>query len=118
MVRTQMVGTRVSRQTVKKITEDVKQGKLTTHQINEDVFSSYLFTSGVPDPDLLIRTSGELRISNFLLWQMAYTEIYITNILWPDFTKGNLMNAIADYQRRERRFGLTQQQIKSKSSTI
>jgi undecaprenyl diphosphate synthase len=102
---------------VKKISEDVKQGKLTTRQINEDVFSRYLFTSGVPDPDLLIRTSGELRISNFLLWQMAYTEIYVTNILWPDFTKKDLMNAIEDYQRRERRFGLTQKQIKFKSST-
>jgi len=104
-------------QAVKKITEDVKQGKLTTHQINEDVFSSYLFTSGVPDPDLLIRTSGEFRISNFLLWQMAYTEIYVTNILWPDFTKQDLMNAIVDYQRRERRFGLTKLQLEFRSST-
>jgi len=99
-------------QAVKKIIGDVKQGKLTIRQINEDMFSHYLFTSGVPDPDLLIRTSGELRISNFLLWQMAYTEIYVTDILWPDFTKENLLSAIVDYQRRERRFGLTQQQIK------
>lgn len=100
---------------VKKIAGDVKEGKLSTRQINEDIFSRYLFTSGVPDPDLLIRTSGELRISNFLLWQMAYTEIYVTNTLWPDFTKKDLMAAIADYQRRERRFGLTQQQIKLKT---
>lgn len=103
-------------QAVKKIAGDVKQGKLSTRQINEDIFSRYLFTSGVPDPDLLIRTSGELRISNFLLWQMAYTEIYVTNTLWPDFTKKDLMTAIAEYQRRERRFGLTQQQIKLKPS--
>jgi undecaprenyl diphosphate synthase len=101
-------------QAVKKIAGDVKQGKLSTRQINEDTFSRYLFTSGVPDPDLLIRTSGELRISNFLLWQMAYTEIYVTNTLWPDFAKEDLMTAIAEYQRRERRFGLTQQQINLK----
>ena len=69
----------------------------------------------LPDPDLLIRTSGELRISNFLLWQMAYTEIYVTNTLWPDFTKKHLMTAIAEYQKRERRFGLTQQQIQVKT---
>ena len=104
-------------QTIKKIIRNIQQGKLTPHQINEEVFSHYLFTGGLPDPDLLIRTSGELRISNFLLWQMAYTEIYVTNILWPDFSKKDLLDAIADYQARERRFGLTQQQIKSKSST-
>jgi undecaprenyl diphosphate synthase len=103
-------------QAVKKIAGDVKQGKLSTRQINEDIFSRYLFTSGVPDPDLLIRTSGELRISNFLLWQMAYTEIYVTNTLWPDFSKNDLITAIAEYQRRERRFGLTQQQINLKPS--
>jgi undecaprenyl diphosphate synthase len=101
-------------QAVKKIAGDVKQGKLSTRQINEDTFSRYLYTSGVPDPDLLIRTSGELRISNFLLWQMAYTEIYVTNTLWPDFSKNDLITAIAEYQRRERRFGLTQQQINLK----
>ena len=97
---------------VRKIAGDVKQEKLTTRQINEATFSRYLFTSGVPDPDLLIRTSGELRISNFLLWQMAYTEIYVTDILWPDFTEKDLMNAIVNFQKRERRFGLTKQQIK------
>ena len=97
---------------VRKIAGDVKQEKLTTRQINEATFSRYLYTSGVPDPDLLIRTSGELRISNFLLWQMAYTEIYVTDILWPDFTEKDLMNAIVNFQKRERRFGLTQKQIK------
>jgi len=97
---------------VRKIAGDVKQGKLTTRQIDEATFSRYLFTSGVPDPDLLIRTSGELRISNFLLWQMAYTEIYVTDILWPDFSEKDLRNAIINFQRRRRRFGLTQQQIK------
>jgi len=102
-------------QAIKKIIRYVQQGKLTPHQINEEVFSHCLFTDGLPDPDLLIRTSGELRISNFLLWQMAYTEIYVTNILWPDFTKKDLLDAIEDYQGRERRFGLTQKQIKSKS---
>lgn len=103
-------------QAIKKVIGDVKQGKLKPRQINEEVFSRYLFTAGLPDPDLLIRTSGEHRISNFLLWQMAYTEIYVTNILWPDFTKNDLLSAIADYQKRERRFGLTQQQIKFQSS--
>ncbi len=102
-------------QTVKKIIGHVQQGEMTTKQINEEVFSQYLFTSGLPDPDLLIRTSGELRISNFLLWQMAYTEIYVTDILWPDFNKNNLIDAIADYQKRERRYGLTQRQINTQS---
>ena len=100
---------------VKKIIGHVQQGEMTTKQINEEVFSQYLFTSGLPDPDLLIRTSGELRISNFLLWQMAYTEIYVTDILWPDFNKNNLIDAIADYQKRERRYGLTQRQINTQS---
>jgi undecaprenyl diphosphate synthase len=102
-------------QAVKKIIGHVQQGEMTTKQINEEVFSQYLFTSGLPDPDLLIRTSGELRISNFLLWQMAYTEIYVTDILWPDFNKNNLIDAIADYQKRERRYGLTQRQINTQS---
>ena len=102
-------------QAVKKIIGHVQQGEMTTKQINEEIFSQYLFTSGLPDPDLLIRTSGELRISNFLLWQMAYTEIYVTDILWPDFNKNNLIDAIADYQKRERRYGLTQQQINTQS---
>ena len=102
---------------VKKIAGDVKKGKLTKGQINEETFSRYLFTSGVPDPDLLIRTSGEFRISNFLIWQMAYTELYVTDILWPDFKKKDLINAIINYQQRERRYGLTQQQIEYESRT-
>jgi undecaprenyl diphosphate synthase len=96
---------------IKKITKDILEGKIAPHQINEEVFSHYLFTSGLPDPDLLIRTSGELRISNFLLWQMAYTELYVTNVLWPDFTRKHLIDAIRDYQKRERRFGLTPHQL-------
>ena len=102
-------------QAIRTIIGCIQKGELVPQQINERVFSRYLFTSGLPDPDLLIRTSGELRISNFLLWQMAYTEIYVTNILWPDFTKNDLIDAIADYQKRERRFGLTKQQMKFKS---
>lgn len=74
-------------------------------KIDEETFSKYLYTSGQPDPDLLIRTSGEMRISNFLLWQLAYSELWITPILWPDFKKENLLEAILDYQKRERRFG-------------
>jgi undecaprenyl diphosphate synthase len=96
---------------IKKITKDILEGKIAPHQINEEVFSHYLFTAGLPDPDLLIRTSGELRISNFLLWQMAYTELYVTNVLWPDFTRKHLIDAIQDYQKRERRFGLTPHQL-------
>jgi undecaprenyl diphosphate synthase len=96
---------------VKKIATDIKEGKLSPQQIDEALFSNYLYTSALPDPDLLIRTSGEHRISNFLLWQMAYTELYITETLWPDFTEKDLIRALEDYQKRERRFGLTRQQI-------
>ena len=84
---------------------------LTTNQINEDTFQQYLTTKSVPDPELLIRTSGEHRISNFLLWQIAYSELYFTDILWPDFKKIDLEKAILDYQSRERRFGKTTEQI-------
>ncbi|GAI75784.1 unnamed protein product, partial [marine sediment metagenome] len=73
--------------------------------INEEFFNNYLYTTGLPDPDLLIRTSGEFRISNFLLWQIAYSEIYVTPVLWPDFNRQELLLALIDYQRRERRFG-------------
>lgn len=97
---------------VKNIVADAARGTLTTQQIDENLFSSYLFTAAIPDPDLLIRTSGEHRISNFLLWQMAYTELYITDTLWPDFTEKDLIRALEDYQKRERRFGLTRDQIK------
>ena len=79
-------------------------------EIDEVVFSQNLYTSDMPDPDLLIRTSGEQRISNFLLWQMAYTELYVSQIYWPDFREAQLMEALADFQRRERRFGKTGEQ--------
>jgi undecaprenyl diphosphate synthase len=99
---------------VKEIARDVKKGKVKIEEIDDKLFSNYLKTAGIPDPDLLIRTSGELRISNFLLWQIAYTELYITNCLWPDFRRKHLYEAIRDYQRRERRFGMTSEQIKKK----
>jgi undecaprenyl diphosphate synthase len=83
----------------------VQSGKLKLSSIDEVSFSSYLDTAGIPDPELVIRTSGEMRISNFLLWQMAYSEFYFTKTLWPDFGKENLYEAICDYQKRERRFG-------------
>ncbi|MCX7982419.1 MAG: isoprenyl transferase [Syntrophales bacterium] len=97
---------------VKLIAEDVAQGFLRPEDINQSVFHRYLYTSDLPDPDLLIRTSGEYRISNFLLWQSAYTEFYFTDVLWPDFTEEDLNSAIREYQRRERRFGLTAEQVK------
>jgi undecaprenyl diphosphate synthase len=79
--------------------------------LTPEVFSRYLFTANLPDPDLIIRTSGEYRLSNLLLWQAAYAEFYFTEVLWPDFGKGDLQAAIQDYQRRERRFGLTSEQL-------
>jgi len=88
-----------------------KKGDINPDQINQQRFSQYLWTWGIPDPDLLIRTSGEFRISNFLLWQIAYTELYVTETLWPDFDRKELLKAIADYQSRERRFGLTSEQL-------
>jgi undecaprenyl diphosphate synthase len=96
---------------VKKIIQDSKKGKVDINEIDKETFPRYLYTCGMPDPDLLIRTSGEYRISNFLLWQIAYTELYFTNVLWPDFTKNELFKAIASYQKRERRFGLTTEQL-------
>lgn len=99
---------------VKSIAEDVKSGKLHEDEINDELFSSYLTTSHIPDPDLLIRTAGDLRISNFLLWQIAYSELYFTDIYWPDFTKDDFCRAIIDYQGRERRFGKTSEQVKAK----
>jgi len=94
-----------------RIARDIKEGKIREEEVNPDVFSGYLTTASFPDPDLLIRTSGELRLSNFLLWQLAYTELYITPTLWPDFTKKDLIQAILDDQKRERRFGMTSDQI-------
>lgn len=99
---------------VKKIAEQVQSGKMDWKEINEKVISENLTTKGIPDPELLIRTSGEYRISNFLLWQIAYAELYFTNTLWPDFRKENLYEAILDFQQRERRFGLTSEQILKK----
>lgn len=90
---------------VKKLIIDIENRKCKKEDINEEVFSKYLYTASLPEPDLLIRTSGEMRISNFLLWQIAYTEIYITPIYWPDFSREHLLSAIIDYQKRERRFG-------------
>jgi undecaprenyl diphosphate synthase len=98
---------------VKNIAVDIEKGLVNSSDINDQFFESYLTTADLPDPDLLIRTSGEMRISNFLLWQIAYSEIYITETLWPDFRKEHLHLAIVDYQKRERRFGKTSEQIAS-----
>jgi undecaprenyl diphosphate synthase len=97
---------------VKKIIQAVKEDKIKIKDINNETFGNYLHTAGMPDPDLLIRTGGEYRISNFLLWQSAYTELYFTNVLWPDFNKDDLLKAIAGYQKRERRFGLISEQLR------
>ena len=96
---------------VRKIIDEVAAGRISKDDITPETFSSYLFTRDLPDPDLLIRTSGELRISNFLLWQIAYTELYFTSTLWPDFGKEELIQACLAYQNRERRFGLTRAQM-------
>ena len=90
---------------VRKVSEDVKEGKVKPEDIDEKMFETYLDTHGIPDPDLMIRTSGELRLSNYLLWQLAYTEFYFTDIPWPDFTKEELSKAIEQYNRRDRRYG-------------
>ena len=92
---------------VRTLAKDCKEGKIEAEKITEEVLESYLDTHGIPDPDLLIRTSGELRLSNYLLWQLAYTEFYFTDVLWPDFTKEELRKAIEQYNRRDRRFGKT-----------
>ncbi len=96
---------------VSKIASQVKEGKLAPEDITNEVFEQKLCTAGFPDPELMIRTSGEYRISNFLLYQLAYSELYFTDTLWPDFRKENLYEAIADYQNRERRFGKTSEQL-------
>jgi undecaprenyl diphosphate synthase len=89
----------------------IRSANGSTAGLTEEAFSSYLDTAGLPDPDLIIRTSGEKRISNFLLWQAAYAELYFTDTLWPDFDEKDLLTAILDYQGRQRRFGLTQEQL-------
>ena len=96
---------------VREIAEKVQKGALSSNAINEEMISTHLTTKNIPDPDLLIRTSGEQRISNFLLWQIAYSELYFSPKLWPDFSKEDLFEAIVEYQGRERRFGKTSEQI-------
>jgi len=98
-------------QAVKSIAGKVQKGELNIEDIDENTFENNLYTSGMPNPELLIRTSGEYRISNYLLWQIAYAELYFTSKLWPDFRKEDLYEAILDYQKRERRFGLTSEQV-------
>jgi undecaprenyl diphosphate synthase len=97
---------------VKGIAWEVQQGKLDVSEIDQDTLQQYLCTSAFPDPELMIRTSGEYRISNFLLYQLAYAELYFTNVRWPDFRKRDLYEALLDYQARERRFGKTSEQVK------
>ncbi len=96
----------------KSLVKDALDGKINSNDISESLFAQRLNTAGIPDPELLIRTSGEHRISNFLLWQCAYAEFYFTETLWPDFDRNELKKAILDYQQRERRFGLTSEQLK------
>lgn len=98
----------------RRISREVSDGKLDRDLFNEADFEKYLTTYGIPDPELMIRTSGELRISNFLLWQLAYTELYFTEKLWPDFGKEDFYKAIIDFQKRERRFGKTSEQVLEK----
>jgi len=100
-------------QGLKQLCEDVKKGEVDTDTINEEKVSSYLVTRGIPDPELMIRTSGEMRISNFLLWQLAYAELIFSPKLWPDFRGTDLIQAVIDYQKRERRFGMTSEQVKA-----
>ncbi len=96
---------------IRRLMTDVENKGIRPEQISEETLSNYLWTRDIPDPDLLIRTSGEYRISNFLLWQIAYTEIYVTETLWPDFGKEGLIKALLNYQSRQRRFGLTDEQL-------
>jgi undecaprenyl diphosphate synthase len=98
-------------QAVKSLVRDVQSGKIDEKDISDRLFENYLQAPGIPDPELLIRTSGEMRVSNFLLWQIAYTELYITPTLWPDFRKEHLYEAVWSYQQRERRFGKTSEQL-------
>jgi undecaprenyl diphosphate synthase len=95
----------------KKLSSDIESGIIDRRSVDEFCFEKYLTTSGVPDPELMIRTSGEIRISNFLLWQLAYTELYFTDVLWPDFGKEEFYKAIVEFQKRERRFGKTSEQV-------
>jgi undecaprenyl diphosphate synthase len=99
---------------VRKLVEQALQGKIDTSDITAERFRECLYTKGMPDPDLLIRTSGEYRLSNFLMWQTAYTEFYFTDTLWPDFREEQLIEAILEFQRRERRFGMTSDQVQKR----
>jgi undecaprenyl diphosphate synthase len=101
---------------VQMIALDARRGNLSPEDINEELFSKYLLTSHMPEPDLLIRTSGEMRLSNYLLWESAYSEIYITNLLWPDFRRTDLYDALENYMNRERRYGMTSQQMSIENS--
>ena len=96
---------------VREIASDIKKNKISVEDITLGLFQSYLYTKDLPEPDLLIRTSGELRISNFLLYQIAYAELYFTDLLWPDFKEDDLLKAVIEFQKRERRFGMTGEQI-------
>uniref|UniRef100_A0A7C3Z2Z0 Isoprenyl transferase n=1 Tax=Desulfobacca acetoxidans TaxID=60893 RepID=A0A7C3Z2Z0_9BACT len=98
------------------LAQDLLTGRLQLENIDPETFSSRLYTAGLPDPDLLIRTSGEYRLSNFLLWQTAYTELYCTDTLWPDFREEDFIKALLEYQQRDRRFGLTQEQVAARVS--
>ena len=100
---------------IQSLASKVQSGEMGPEEINEAIFSDALYTKGIPDPDLLIRTSGECRLSNFLLWQSAYTEIFMTETYWPEFREEQLMDAIHDYQLRERRFGKVSEQVQSSS---
>jgi undecaprenyl diphosphate synthase len=100
---------------VKKMVEEARQGMINAADVTEERFSDSLHTKGIPDPDLLVRTSGEYRLSNFLLWQMAYTEFYFTDTLWPDFREEQLIEAVLEFQRRERRFGRTSDQVRKRT---
>jgi undecaprenyl diphosphate synthase len=102
---------------VRLIARRVKAGELDENSISEETVSEMLYTHGVPDPDLLIRTGGEVRVSNFLLWQIAYTELYFTETLWPDFDEGHFDEAVAAFHERQRRFGMTSEQVESNERT-
>ena len=99
---------------VKEISAKLEKGEVKPADINENLISNHLYTAGIPDPELLIRTSGEKRVSNFMLWQLAYAEYFFTDVLWPDFTRDELHKAIIDFQHRERRFGKTSEQVVTK----
>ena len=96
----------------RRIARDAEQGKLDPESLDEKSFGDYLYAPDLPDPDLLIRTGGEQRVSNFLLWQIAYAELHLSQRMWPDFRRADFEAALADYQRRERRFGLTSEQVR------